>query len=192
MLWSLSLLPHVSALPPLRTERLRLRPFTDADAPFLLDLLNQPSFIEHIADRGVRTLGDALRYLHDRLLKPARPGIGMWAVEPRAGGTVLGMAGLVSRDGLDSPDLGYAFLPDAWGHGYAREAAAALVGYARDALGLERLVAIVTPGNDASIRVLTHLGMQFERALTLPDDDDTVALYSLALSDTRNAPPSAP
>ncbi len=177
------------ALPTLATDRLRLRPFTDADAPFLLDLLNQPSFIENIADRGVRSLADALAYLHDRLLQPAVPGIGMWAVEPRGGGPTLGMAGLVLRDGLDGPDLGYAFLPDAWGHGYAREASRAVTAYARDALGLDRLFAIVTPGHTPSIRVLEHLGMAFERTLTLPGDD-AVALYSLALA--RNAPASVP
>ena len=175
------------ALPRLATDRLRLRPFVDADAAFLLDLLNQPSFIEHVADRGVRTLDDALAYLHDRLHQPAMPGTGMWAVEPREGGAVLGMAGLVRRDGLDGPDLGYAFLPHAWGHGYAREAARALAAYTRDALGLSRLFAIVTPGHVASIRVLEHLGMVFERTLTLPGDDE-VALYGLALLDARNAP----
>lgn len=178
------------SLPRLVTGRLRLRPFTDADAAFLLDLLNQPSFVENIADHGVRTLDDALAYLHDRLQKPAMPGIGMWAVERREGGPVLGMAGLVRRDGLDGPDLGYAFLPDAWGHGYAREASRALVAYARDALGLGRLFAIVTPGHAASTRVLEHLGMVFERALTLPGDDE-VALYGLALADARNAQPVA-
>lgn len=169
------------ALPVLATDRLRLRPFVDADAPFVLDQLTQPSFLAWIGDRGVRTLDEARAYLCDRLVAPSPPGVGLWAVEPRGGGPVLGMAGLVQRDGLDGPDLGYAFLPSAWGNGYAREAAVAVVGYARDTLGLVRLAAIVTPGHTASIGVLAHAGMVFERTLTLPGDEQPVALYGVTL-----------
>jgi RimJ/RimL family protein N-acetyltransferase len=143
---------------PLQTERLVIRPFTLADAPFILRLLNEPSFIEHIADKGVRTLAQAEDYLlQGPLASYATHGHGLWMVQHREGGAPMGMCGLIKRDTLHHVDLGYAFVPEFWGQGYAREAAAACLVYGRDTLELKRLLAIVSPGNASSIRLLEAL-----------------------------------
>ncbi len=141
------------------SERLTLRRVTVADAPFLLTLLNDPSFHAFIGDRGVRTLDDAQRYAEERMLASyAARGFGMYLVASRASGEPFGLCGLVRRDTLPEPDLGFALLPAYWGQGYAREAAALVLDHARDDIGLERVAAIVKPDNAASIRLLERLG----------------------------------
>lgn len=152
----------------LKTERLLLREATEADAAFVLELLNSPGFLENIGDRGVRTLAQASAYIRDRLVAGYHDlGFGMWLALQHDGRPV-GMAGLVRRDGLDLPDVGYAFIPDAWGRGYAQEAAAAVMAHARDVLGFERLAAITTPENFASMAVLRKIGFRLQGAVTLP------------------------
>lgn len=143
---------------PLLTDRLLIRPFVLDDAPFILRLLNEPSFIEHIADKGVRTLAQAEGYLQQGpLASYALHDHGLWMVTQRESGACMGMCGLIKRDSLPHVDLGYAFVPEFWGQGYAREAAAACLAYGRDTLKLGRLLAIVSPGNEPSIRLLESL-----------------------------------
>ena len=167
-------------MPPPQTARLRLRRFTDADAPFVRDLVTQPSWLEWIGDRGVRTEADALAFLRDRLDAHHREhGFGFWLVERREDGAPLGMCGLIDRPGLDGVDLGYALHPDAWGRGYAREAARATADWARDVLGLDRLLAIVTPGNAPSVRVLEAIGMQHAGTWQPPDEPAPLDLYAV-------------
>lgn len=148
---------------PPETARLRLRPLTLDDAPFILGLLNEPSFIAHIGDKGARDLDGARRYLAEGpLAMYAAHGFGLWLVEDKAGGAPLGMCGLLQRPTLPEPDLGYAFVPAAWGRGYATEACRATLAWGREAKGLRRILAIVSPGNAASIAVLEKLGMRSE------------------------------
>jgi RimJ/RimL family protein N-acetyltransferase len=164
----------------LQTPRLRLRELTTADAPFTLRLLNEPSFIANIADRGVRTPEEAVRYLErGPLASYAQHGFGMWLVELATSGEPAGMCGLVRREGLADVDLGYAFVPEHWGQGLAREAARAVLAYARDALGLSRLVAIVSLGNARSARLLESLG--FADRGTIELGGETLRLFALAL-----------
>lgn len=166
--------------PILETERLILRQLTVDDAPFMLGLLNEPSFIRFIADRGVRTLDAARAYIQDGYIASyAHHGFGLYLTELKATGEPLGLCGLVRRDGLDDVDLGYAFLPAYWSRGYASEAAAAVLDYARTTLGLARLVAIVSIDNDRSIKLLERLGFQFERMIRLPGDDEEIKLFAL-------------
>lgn len=166
----------------LETERLVLRELVPDDAPFMLELLNEPSYIRNIADRGVRDLDGARRYLEERWRASyARHGFGLWVVVERASGAATGLCGLVRRDGLDDVDIGYAFLPTFWGRGYAIESALGVKAHARDVVGLTRLVAIVVPDNLPSIRVLECLGMRFERTLRLPGETTDLALYAVEL-----------
>lgn len=166
----------------IETERLNLREAGEQDAAFVLELLNDPDFVRHIADRGVRTLDAARDYVEQRFVEGYRlNGFGMWLVEPKGAGVTAGMCGLVRRDGLDGVDLGYAFLPAFRGRGYASEAAAAVLAYARDVLGLKRLLAITSPDNDASGRVLEKIGMRFERMISLSPDEPEVRLYAADL-----------
>ncbi len=146
----------------LETERLRLRQFADSDAEFVLELLNEPSWLRFIGDRGVRTLDDARSYItNGPKAMYARHGFSLLVVERKTDGAALGMCGLIQRDTLDAPDIGYAFLPRAWGQGYAREAAAAVLAHGHSALRLPRILAITDPENTASIRLLEDLGMRF-------------------------------
>lgn len=162
---------------PLLTERLTIRPFTLADAPFILRLLNEPSFIENITDKGVRTLEQAEGYLRaGPLASYAAHGHGLWMVAHRGTGKPMGMCGLIKRDTLPQVDLGYAFCPEFWGLGYAREAAAACLAWGRDGLGLQGMLAIVSPGNAASIRLLEALEFRFQSTLEL-DPGDVVSVY---------------
>jgi len=159
------------------TDRLRLRRFTPEDAAFVLQLVNEPSWLQFIGDKGVRTLEDARAYLENGpLAMYARCGHGLYGIELRDGGEAVGMCGLIRRDTLPDVDIGYAFLPPHWGRGYAEEAARATVEHARE-LGLPRLLAIVTPSNARSIRLLEKLGLRFEREIQTPTAA-TTALYA--------------
>jgi RimJ/RimL family protein N-acetyltransferase len=166
----------------LETERLILRELVPDDAPFMLELLNDPAYILNIADRGVRDVEGARRYLEERWRASyAEHGFGLWVVVHRETGACTGLCGLVRRAGLDDVDIGYAFLPAFRGRGFALESALGVKAHARDVVGLTRLVAIVTPGNARSIQVLERLGMRFERTLRLPGDASDVALYATEL-----------
>lgn len=146
-------------MPLCRTNRLNIRHFVVADAEFILRLLNDRSFIDNIADRGVRSVADAERYLRDGpMASYAAHGHGLNCVELRESGEPIGMCGILKRDTLPYPDLGYALLPEHTGQGYAREAAAAVMQHATDELGLRRLLAIVNADNSRSIRLLADLG----------------------------------
>jgi RimJ/RimL family protein N-acetyltransferase len=165
--------------PHLWTERLAIRCFAPDDAPFIVELLNDPDWLRHIGDRGVRTLADARRYLHDGpLAMQAQEGFALWAVLRRGDAVPLGMCGLLRRAGLDDVDLGYAFMPAARGQGFAREAAAAVLAHGFEALGLRRIVAITRPDNDASARVLEAIGMRFERRLRVAGHPADSLLYA--------------
>ncbi|KFN49432.1 GNAT family N-acetyltransferase [Arenimonas composti] len=144
----------------LRTPRLRLRELVADDAPFVLELLTDPDFLRHIGDRGVRDLDSARAYVGDGpQASYARHGHGLWLCELLETGEPAGICGLIRRDTLEAPDLGYAWLPRFRGRGFALEAAAATLAHARSALAMDRLLAIVSPGNDASCRLLEKLGM---------------------------------
>lgn len=164
------------------TERLQLHELSDQsqeDIVFLRRLLNEPSFIENIGDRGVRDLEDARAYIVKGPMASYRAnGFGLYRVQTRQGGQTVGMCGLVSRPGLDDVDLGYALLPEFCGHGYAVEAGAAVLADARQRLGLGRIVAIVDPRNAGSIRVLEKLDFRFEKMVRLTPDADTLKLFA--------------
>lgn len=156
---------------PLVTPRLRLRCFVEADAPFVLRLLNEPSFHEFIGDRGVRSIEDAQRYLREGPMASYRDNRhGLMHLSLRTSDVPIGMCGLVRRPTLPSPDIGFALLPEHWGMGYVTEAATAAIEHGRLTLGLDEVLGITTPRNLRSIRVLEKLGLKFveERALT-PD-----------------------
>ncbi|SFC33176.1 GNAT family N-acetyltransferase [Massilia yuzhufengensis] len=166
----------------LRTSRLRLRVLDSRDAAFYLELVNDPAFIAHIGDRGLRTLEAARKAIEEGPVAMQRSrGHSIWLVEPIEGGAPLGLSGLIKREVLDDVDLGYAFLPQHRGRGYAFEAAQAVAQHART-LGIARLAAIVDPANAASIALLLKLGMRFDRFAELTPGQPGVNVY---LMDTR-------
>ncbi len=165
------------------TERLRIRRLAAADAPFILTLLNDPDFLRFIGDRGVRTLDDAARYIENGPVASYREhGVGLCLVVERATGAPAGIAGVLRRPALDDADLGFAFLPDFRGRGYALEAAEAVMRHAASDHGIERLVAIVSPGNESSTRLLAKLGFRFEGLVRLSEDAKELELYGADLT----------
>lgn len=163
----------------LKTARLSIRPFTLDDAAFILRLLNEPSFIENIADKGVRDLEGARSYLRDGpLASYARHGFGLWRVGLAGAGTPIGMAGVLKRDYLDDIDIGYALLPEFCGAGYALEATSAVLTYARSRVGARRVVAIVADHNERSIKLLHKLGFEDEGTVRIPGDSEDLLLLA--------------
>jgi RimJ/RimL family protein N-acetyltransferase len=164
------------------TERLVLRQLTTDDAAFLLRLLNDPSFLRYIGDRGVRSLDDARKYILKGPMESYRHlGFGLFATQLKSDGVAIGLCGLVKRAALTNVDLGFAFLPEFWSQGYAVEAAAAVMGYARETIGLKRVVAITSVGNAGSMRLLGKLGFVFERRIMLAGDAEELNLFGVQL-----------
>lgn len=163
----------------LQTERLNLRHANTDDSPFMLALLNDPSFIKYIGDRGVRTLEQAQEYILNRLVESYEVnGFGLYLTELRKDKTPIGICGLVNRDTLEDIDIGFAFLPDFKGKGYGYESAVAVRDYAKKELGVSRLVGITNKENMASIKLLEKLGLQYEQTITL-GEGDMVELYGV-------------
>ena len=163
----------------LETERLLLRQFSTEDAEFILELLNEPSFIRNIGDRGVRTIEGANSYiLNGPVVSYAKNGFGLYLVKLKETNESIGMCGLIKRDTLEDVDIGYAFLPRFWSKGYAVESALAVKEYARNVIGLNHIVAITDPENEGSIRVLEKIGFNFEKMVKLSEDDIELKLFA--------------
>jgi len=163
----------------LETDRLILRWMSIDDAAFILGLLNEPSWLQFIGDRGVRTIDDARDYiLKGPVAMYSRLGFGLYAVELKEGCIPIGICGLVKRDFLDDVDIGFAFLPKYWRQGYAYESASAVMTYGTGVLGLKRIVAIAASDNYGSVRILEKLGLRFEKIVRYPDDGQAVRLFA--------------
>ncbi len=146
---------------------------------FILELLNDPSWLRFIGDKGVRTLDDARDYISKSLTAMyERLGFGLYLTELKDDGTPVGICGLIKRDSLADVDIGFAFLPEFRGAGYAYEAASAVMAYGERALGLNRIVAITSPDNYDSARLLEKLGFDFERMVKLSGDSEELKLFA--------------
>lgn len=171
-----------SLMDELQTARLLLRALTFDDAAFILRLLNEPSYVEHIGDKNVRTLDDARAYVeHGPMASHSARGYGLDRVELRASGQPIGICGLLKREALDDADVGYAFLPEFWSRGYASEAVTAVLADAKSRLGLRRIAAVVSNDNAGSIRLLEKLGFQYQRMISLQAGEPEIRLYLLEL-----------
>jgi len=167
----------------IETERLILRKMSNDDDAFIIDLLNQPSFLRSIGDKGVRTAADAHRYLQNGpVASYARFGFGLYLVELKDSGASIGIpigiCGLIKRDSLPDVDLGFAFLPAYWSKGYAAEAAKAVLQYGRSVLGLGRIVAITSLDNQDSMKLLGRIGFKEESILKLAEGEPEVRLFA--------------
>jgi RimJ/RimL family protein N-acetyltransferase len=163
------------------TERLRLRRLGAGDAPFVLELVNEPSWLRYIGDKNVRSLADAERYIAEGPARSyAERGFGLYLVETRGDGTPIGICGLVKRDSLADVDIGFAFLPRYWKQGFAYESARAILDYGYSQLRLPRIVAVTLGDNRASIQLLERLGLRFLRVVRLGDDPTELELFGPA------------
>jgi len=171
----------------IETERLILRTVAPGDTAFYLALVNDPAFLEHIGDRGIRTLDDAREaLLAGPIAMQETRGHSLYVVELKEDGSPIGMCGLIKRDSLDGVDIGYAFLPAWRGRGYAREAGQGVLAFA-PSLGLRRVLAITSPNNIASNFLLRKIGMRFERFVHLAPGDAGSNLYSIDLAQAADA-----
>jgi RimJ/RimL family protein N-acetyltransferase len=163
----------------LETERLVLRWLTVEDSEFILELLNDPSWLRFIGDKGIRTLEGARDYISKSLIAMyERLGFGLYLAELKGEGVPIGICGLIKRDSLEDVDIGFAFLPKFRGEGYAYESASAVMAYGKESFGLHHIVAITTPDNYDSARLLEKLGFKFERMVKLNDDSAEVSLFA--------------
>lgn len=168
------------------TERLAVRRMRADDAGFMLALLNSPSWLRFIGDRGVKTLEDAHRYIETGpLAMYASLGFGSYLVTLKDSGQPIGTCGLLQRDYLDEVDMGYAFQEPYWGQGYAFEVTSGLLDYANTALGLPRVLALVRAENQRSMHLLDKLGLRFDRVITHPDGDRELRVYAVDMANRR-------
>ena len=144
----------------LETERLVLREIDSAiDAEFIFELLNSPKFLKYIGDRGVRSIADSAEFIETKYRQGyVDHGFGLYAVERKSDNVPVGVCGLVMRDSLPGPDIGFAFLPEYERMGYGYESGAAIVDHARNVHGFSELFAITTVDNEASGLLLEKLG----------------------------------
>jgi RimJ/RimL family protein N-acetyltransferase len=163
----------------IETERLSIRRMTADDAAFMLQLLNEPAFLQNIGDRGVRTKADAALYiLNGPVASYKRRGFGLLLVEMKASRLPAGICGLLKRDYLDDADIGFAFLQRYWSKGYAYEAASAVMDYGRGVLGLKRIVAVTALDNPSSIRLLGKMGLRFDKMIGVPGVEEPRRLFT--------------
>lgn len=165
---------------PLQTDRLHLRRFTPEDADLMLAVWNDPDFVEHVGDRGVRTVEEARVALENGILSMySSLGYGPYCVTLRESLERVGVCGLFKRDNLEDPDIGFGLLPAHRRDGIAREAAVAVLAEARDRLGFGRVTAIVSPANEASVCLIEKLGLTYEGPIRMPGDEEDVSLYAI-------------
>ena len=163
----------------IEAERLYLRHLSpEVDAEFILELLNDPAWIRNIGDKGVRTITDARWYIWSGAVEDYKKlGFGLYLVALKESDIPIGICGILKRDYLDDVDIGFAFLEKFRSKGYASESAAAVMNYARDALGINRIAAITVPENAASIKVLERNGFHFEKIIKLPGNESEINLF---------------
>ena len=163
----------------IETPRLILRKLVDDDAEFIFQLLNSPTWLEYVGDRGIKTMDDARNYILQKIMKSYEQfGFGLWLTKLKTGETPIGICGLIKRDTLEDVDIGFAFLPEHTGKGYAFEAASATMNYAMNELKLIRILAITTEVNTKSIRLLEKIGLRFEKKMRMAGDPEELMLFA--------------
>lgn len=167
----------------IQTERLLLVPTSEEDASFIMELVNTPKWLKYIGDRNIESVEDARNYICEKMLpQEKRLGFGNFTVVRKSDQRRLGTCGIYDREGLTGFDIGFAFLPEFEGKGYAYEAANELLKVAFSKFGLNEISAITTKENIASQKLLEKLGLTFQKMTTIPNDSEDLMLYSIANS----------
>jgi len=165
----------------IETEQLTLRLLNKSDAPFILELLNEPMFINNIGDKGVRDIEGALDYINQGPLSMhAKLGYCLYACQLKSNGKLIGLSGLIKRDGIHHPEVGFAFIEEYCSQGFGYQSSKAVIEYARAQLDLNTLQAICNPDNKASIGLLTKLGFGYKGEVNLLLNNQKVCLYEQA------------
>ena len=156
----------------LSSERLQIRKLTSADASFILELLNTKAFKQNIGDRNVRTIADAEDKINN-FYSTGYPTHGLFAVTLKATGKTIGTVSYLKRDFLECDDIGYAFLPEYWGCGYAIEATASVLNF-KVSQGAIRILGVVNSDNLASIKLLEKLGFQTTGMVLMEGEEEPI------------------
>ena len=165
-------------MPIIETERLELMKITTNDAPFIFTLMNDPDWHRYIGNRGINTIEDAHQYITNKMIPSYEEhGFGFYIVRTKRDLSQIGICGLVNRENLEHIDIGFAFLPEARGFGYAFESSKALFDYAKKELHIERIAAITMKGNKPSIQLIEKLGLKFEKMIQFPGDSKKIMLF---------------
>ncbi|RDX36593.1 N-acetyltransferase [Kangiella sp. HD9-110m-PIT-SAG07] len=157
-------------------NKVRLRHIETTDAAFILDLYNQPAFIKHIGDRGVHDLEAAAAFIQSTQEHYNNFGFWLYLVEDKKSGTPVGVNGLLQRNYLEFPDIGFAISKHHWGRGYAYQSSLAVLEHAAN-LKLPEVLAITSEDNKSSIALLSKLKFTDEGKQIIPDNDESVNLY---------------
>ncbi len=161
------------------TSRVVLREVSRSDSAFILELMNEPAYIENIGDRGIRTLDDAGRYIDAKYTANySGLGYGLYLVKAKAGGAPIGICGFVKREVLECADIGFAYLEKYRSRGYGYESAEAVLRYGRDKLGFVRVFGVTSPKNKNSVGLLNKLGFDYDRIISLPGYVEDSYLFS--------------
>lgn len=162
----------------IETDRLRLREFHLKDTKFIIELLNSPGWLQFIGDRNVKTEQQAINYLENGPIKSySQNGYGLYLVEKKDDNNAIGMCGILKRENLDNPDIGFAFLPEFSGNGFAYEIANATVMYAKDELNISKIAAITVPDNIRSIKLIEKIGLKFIKTFSFPESNEDLLYY---------------
>lgn len=165
------------------TERLLLRPTSEEDAQFVLELLNSPKWIKFIGDRNVNTIEDAKAYIEKRITTQfSRLGYGNYTVIRKSDGEKVGSCGLYDREGLEGIDIGFAFLPQFEKNGYAFESASKIMQIAINEFKIAEIKAITIKENTASQKLLLKIGLEFEKTISIPNDSEELLLYTYKIA----------
>ena len=166
----------------LETERLILRPFNLKDIEFIVELLNTESWIKYIGDRNVKTKEQAKLYLENGPLKSYKEnGFGLYLVEQKSNHQSIGMCGLIKRGYLNQADLGFAFLDQFTGQGYAFESSIKILELAKETLHMSRILAITIPDNLSSIKLLEKIGFKFQNEILQAESNEVLSLYEIRI-----------
>ncbi|HRG67810.1 MAG TPA: GNAT family N-acetyltransferase [Saprospiraceae bacterium] len=164
------------------TERLLLKAVDKEDGSFILELFNTPQWIANIGDRNVRNIEQAETYIEEKMRPQIeRLGFGNYIMIRKLDGRKIGTCGLYDREGLDGIDIGYALLPQFEKQNYAFEGASKMLDLAKHYFNLTEIVAITTPENIPSQKILEKLGLKFVKTIKLPSDDKELNFYKLSL-----------
>lgn len=170
----------------LETARLLLRPFRDGDIDAYAAMCADPDVMRYVGDRGVLSREDAWRQMAMLVGHWQLRGLGMWAVEERTTGLLIGRVGLHFPEGWPDRELAWALARPYWGKGLAFEAARAALAYAFETLQWERAISLIDRANGRSIRLAEHLGEHFEKELEVRGH--RVAMYSIRRGSWRASP----
>jgi len=174
--------PHLIITPAsmaiIETERLIVHKLGTADGSFIVELVNSPGWLEFIGDRSIKTIADAENYIvNGPMASYQKNGFGLYRLVLKPTGISIGMCGLIKRDTLEHPDIGFALLPSYTGKGYALEAASVILQYERETLGIKKIAAITLEKNHRSIQLLTKLGLLFEKKIQFADKEEELMLF---------------